>query len=52
MGTVFDESAGDTGTPAGSPTAFCDFIEERYQEWEREFGEEVHLRRKVTLDPT
>ena len=51
MSTLFDESAGDTSTPAGSSTAFCDFIEERYQEWEREFGEEAHLRRKVTLDP-
>ena len=51
MSTIFDDSAGDPRMPAGSSTAFCDFIEERYREWEAEFGEEVHLRRKVTLDP-
>ena len=51
MSTFFDESAGDPRRPEGSPTDFCDFIEERYREWDAEFGEEVHKRRKVTLDP-
>jgi len=51
MSTFFDESAGDPRMPEGSPTDFCDFIEERYREWDAEFGEEVHQRRKVTLDP-
>ncbi len=51
MSVTFDELAGDPGRPAGSPTAFGDFIEERYQEWESEFGEENYQRRKVTLDP-
>ena len=31
MSTTFDESAGDRRKPAGSPTAFCDFIEQRYR---------------------
>ena len=51
MRTTSDESVGDSSTPAGVRDAFCDFIEERYHEWEGEFGEEVHLRRAVSLDP-
>jgi hypothetical protein len=43
-----------TGTPSpqeGDPNPFRDFIEERYQEWESEFGDDVHVRRTVSFDP-
>ena len=33
------------------PHAFRDFIEERYAEWENEFGDNVHVRRTVAFDP-
>ncbi|MFY9919730.1 MAG: hypothetical protein WAL26_15210 [Mycobacterium sp.] len=51
MSTISDDSAGDSSAPDGVRDAFCDFIEERYHEWDGEFGEEVHLRRAVSLDP-
>jgi hypothetical protein len=48
-----------TGSNASSPRrtsddvphAFRDFIEERYAEWENEFGDNVHVRRTVAFDP-
>lgn len=51
MRKTSDESAGDSSTADRVRDAFCDFIEERYHEWDSEFGEEVHLRRAVSLDP-
>jgi hypothetical protein len=50
MSTDSNRSAGNSGTPEGASDAFRDFIEERYLEWDREFGEEVHQRRAVTID--
>ncbi len=51
MRTTSDESVSDINMPDGVPDAFCNFIEERYREWDGEFGEDVHLRRTVSLDP-
>lgn len=31
--------------------AFQNFIEERYGEWEQEFGEDVNARRTTSFDP-
>jgi hypothetical protein len=45
------------GKPAGGPDArqgasdaFRDFIEERYHEWENEFGDDVHVRRTTSFE--
>jgi hypothetical protein len=51
MSTGSNESSGNSGTPKGAAESFRDFIEERYAEWEREFGEEVHLRRTISPEP-
>jgi hypothetical protein len=51
MSTGNNTSTGPTNTPEGAPHAFRDFIEERYQEWESEFGDDVHVRRTVSFDP-
>lgn len=46
-----DTPAGRPDTPEDAPHAFRDFIEERYSEWESEFGDDVHVRRTVSFDP-
>ena len=46
-----DTPTGASGAQKGDPKAFRDFIEERYSEWEREFGDDVHVRRTVSFDP-
>lgn len=46
-----DTPTGASGAQEGDPKAFRDFIEERYGEWEREFGDDVHVRRTVSFDP-
>jgi hypothetical protein len=46
-----DTSAHSAATPDGAHDAFRDFIEERYHEWENEFGDDVHVRRTVSFDP-
>jgi hypothetical protein len=48
VSTGSNESAADTGSPDSASDAFRDLIEERYIEWEREFGEDVHLRRTIS----
>ena len=50
MSTGSNGPADNSGTPKASDT-FRDLIEERYLEWEREFGEEVRQRRKIDLNP-
>jgi hypothetical protein len=34
-----------------TPEQFRNFVEERYLEWEREFGEAVEARRTASFDP-
>jgi hypothetical protein len=51
MSTISNESSGASSPPEGAPDAFLDFIEERYSQWEREFAEEVHVRRTTTPNP-
>lgn len=46
-----DTPTGASGAEKGDAKAFRDFIEERYSEWEREFGDDVHVRRTVAFDP-
>ena len=46
-----DTPTGASGAQEGDPKAFRDFIEERYSEWEREFGDDIHVRRTVSFDP-
>ncbi|GFG51961.1 hypothetical protein [Mycolicibacterium agri] len=49
MSTVSDrESSPD---PEGARDSFKEFIEERYGEWEREFGDDVNVRRTASFDP-
>ena len=45
------ESSGEPGAPEGAPNLFVQGIEERYAEWEREFGDEVDARRTLAFDP-
>jgi hypothetical protein len=51
MSTISNESSGASSPPEGASDAFLDFIEECYSQWEREFAEEVHLRRTTTSNP-
>ena len=51
MSSDSDTSAGDATTPAAASDAFRDLIEERYHEWENEFGDDVHVRRTTAFDP-
>jgi hypothetical protein len=52
MRTVPDrESSGDPGAPDGAANAFVQGIEERYAEWEKEFGADVDERRTTAFDP-
>ena len=51
MSTGSTRSAGNSGATEGASDAFRDFIEERYIEWDREFGEEVHQRRTISDEP-
>ncbi len=46
-----DTPTGASSAQEGDPKAFRDFIEARYSEWEREFGDDVHVRRTVSFDP-
>jgi len=50
MSTGSNASSGAPGA-SESAHAFRDFIEERYAEWEKEFGDNVHVRRTVAFDP-
>ena len=45
------EVSGDSSAPEGTPDAFVEHIEERYKEWEREFGDEINARRTASFDP-
>lgn len=51
MSTGSNASSGAPGSAEGVPHAFRDFIEERYAEWENEFGDNVHIRRTTSFDP-
>jgi hypothetical protein len=51
MSSISDNPAGDASARKGASDAFRDFIEERYQEWESEFGDDVHVRRTEAFDP-
>jgi hypothetical protein len=42
---------GDDSAPESAPTAFARSIEERYNEWENEFGDDVDARRTTSFDP-
>jgi hypothetical protein len=50
VSTGSNESSGNAGTPEGASDDFLDFIEKRYAEWDREFGEEVHRRRTISVE--
>lgn len=43
--------SGDTGASTETVDAFQDFIENRYSEWEHEFGDEIEARRTLSFDP-
>lgn len=45
------ETSGDSTAPQGAPDPFRQFIEERYTEWESEFGDAVDVRRTASFDP-
>jgi hypothetical protein len=51
MSTGSNASSGSLETSDSVPHAFRDFIEERYIEWEDEFGDNVHIRRTTSFDP-
>ena len=51
MSSISDKRAGDATTTRGASDAFRDLIEERYHEWENEFGDDVHVRRTTAFDP-
>ena len=51
MSTDSNQSLGNSGTSEGASDAFRDFIEERYIEWDREFGAELHQRRTISIEP-
>ena len=51
MSSISEKAAGDASTRIGASDAFRDFIEERYHEWENEFGDDVHVRRTEAFDP-
>jgi hypothetical protein len=44
-----DSSAGPSA-PEGASHEFRDFIEQRYHEWEDEFGDDVHVRRTTNFE--
>lgn len=46
-----DEISGDSGALTEAVDAFQDFIEDRYSEWEHEFGDEIDARRTTAFDP-
>ncbi len=41
----------DTGVPEDAVDAFQNFIEDRYSEWEQEFGDEIEARRTLSFEP-
>ncbi len=49
MSTGSNTSSGPS-TPQITPHAFRDFIEDRYHEWEAEFGDDVHVRRTTNFE--
>lgn len=49
MSTGSNKSA-DPKATQDAPREFRDFIEERYHEWEDEFGDEVHKRRTTNFE--
>jgi hypothetical protein len=51
MSSISENPAGDASARIGASDAFLAFIEERYHEWENEFGDDVHIRRKAAFDP-
>ncbi|HKV20337.1 MAG TPA: hypothetical protein VJR50_15000 [Mycobacterium sp.] len=51
MSTGSTASSGALESSDSVPHAFRDFIEERYAEWEDEFGDNVHIRRTTSFDP-
>jgi hypothetical protein len=52
MSTVSNRSSsGDQGAPEGPSDVFQQLIEERYAEWESEFGDDVDSRRTTAFDP-
>ena len=51
MSSISETPAGDAGARIGASDAFLAFIEERYHEWENEFGDDVHVRRTEAFDP-
>lgn len=40
-----------TGASKDAVDAFQNFIEDRYFEWESEFGDEIDARRTLSFDP-
>ena len=51
MSSISDNPAGDAGTRIGASDAFLAIIEDRYLQWENEFGDDVHVRRTEAFDP-
>jgi hypothetical protein len=51
MSSNAENPAGDATARITASDAFRDFIEERYHEWESEFGDDVHVRRTEAFDP-
>ena len=49
MSTGSNKSA-DPKATQDAPREFREFIEERYHEWEDEFGDEVHKRRTTNFE--
>jgi pimeloyl-ACP methyl ester carboxylesterase len=49
MSTGSNTSSGPS-TPQITPQLFRDFIEDRYHEWEAEFGDDVHVRRTTNFE--
>jgi hypothetical protein len=43
--------SGDSGASTEAVDAFQNVIEDRYSEWEREFGDEIEARRTLSFDP-
>jgi hypothetical protein len=43
--------APDPSVPEGATDRFKHQIEERYDDWEREFGDDIQQRRTTSFDP-
>ena len=41
----------NSGAPQNASEQFRDFVEQRYTEWEDEFGQGVETRRTAAFDP-